>query len=157
MKDGPFVNLYRSDGGETFNEYLVVKGAKNGYSLHHIAVGGEHLLAVTKYSSDPSLILRWDGKTFRTHQTIHTLWVGSSPFNLLLIMKPGVGVCADVITLSHLKPFVICVQLHQERFINFISLDHIREVAILFALLSSTISHTRFLFIKSLPSIFQCF
>ena len=79
MEDGRYVSLYFSDGKGPFREYHVVRNIKEGYSLHHIGVGQEHFLAVAKFKNEPSLILRWDGKTFRHHQAIPTLFV-SMPF-----------------------------------------------------------------------------
>ena len=73
MADGPYINLYvsTSENG-TFTEYITVRDVDRGYALHHLKVEEEHYLIVAKFNVEPSVILRWDGKTFRAHQVIET-------------------------------------------------------------------------------------
>jgi len=77
METGPYIGLFYYNGKGRFVEYIVVHGIRDGYSLHHMAIGREHFLAVAKFNNEPSMILRWDGKTFRPYQTINSLWARS--------------------------------------------------------------------------------
>ncbi|XP_065065946.1 thrombospondin-type laminin G domain and EAR repeat-containing protein-like [Rhopilema esculentum] len=75
MEHGHYLNLHEYTDAGIFQEYTSIREARNGYALHYMNIDNEHFLAVAKFSTNPSMILRWDGKTFRRHQVFTTPWV----------------------------------------------------------------------------------
>ena len=75
MGVGHYLNLHEYTDTGIFQEYTSIREVRNGYALHYMKIDNEHFLAVAKFHNHPSMILRWDGKTFRKHQVFTTPWV----------------------------------------------------------------------------------
>lgn len=80
MENGPFVTMYKLSKEGNFTKYGSIRDDQKAYSMHHFQIGNEHFLAIARFSNKPSVILRWDGKTFRQHQIIDSCWVNNSSY-----------------------------------------------------------------------------
>eukprot|EP00794_Sanderia_malayensis_P009110 gene9110-10083_t len=74
MEGGPYINLYKLAKDGNFSKYGAIRDNQRAYSMHHLQINDDHFLAVAKYSNQPSIIFKWDGKTFRSHQQIASCW-----------------------------------------------------------------------------------